>query len=174
MKNETPPLKVKKLFPDAILPVRANPTDSGLDVCAYRFEKFYVEGEFIDKVMQPMPDGSQEYAQAVALRTNDRILINTGLAVTVGSGYEIQVRPRSGNALKRGLIVVNSPGTVDASYRGALCVILANIGHEVQKLTLGEKIAQLVVCPVILSEVQEMPELDDTARGAGGFGSTGQ
>jgi dUTP pyrophosphatase len=169
-----PPLKVKKLFPDAVLPTRANPTDSGLDVCAYRFEKFYAEDAFLDKVMQPMPDGSQGYAQAVALRTNDRILINTGLAITVDAGYEVQVRPRSGNALKRGLIVVNSPGTIDYTYRGPVCVIIANIGHETQKLVIGEKIAQLVVCPVILSEVKEVPELDDTARGAGGFGSTGK
>jgi dUTP pyrophosphatase len=161
-----PPLKVKKLFSDAVLPVRANPTDSGLDVCVYQFEKWYMKDELVE--------GKQIFAPSIALGPNDRILINTGLALTVEAGYEVQVRPRSGNALKRGLIVVNSPGTIDFEYRGAVCVIIANIGHEIQKLTVGDKIAQLVVCPVILSEVQEVLELDNTARGEGGFGSTGQ
>ncbi len=163
MKNETPSLKVKKLFPDAKLPTRANPTDSGLDVYAFCFEKIFNE-----KPESVMLDKS------IVLKTNDRVLINAGVALTVGPGYEVQVRPRSGNALNRGLIVVNSPGTIDESYRGALGVIIANIGHEPQEIKIGEKIAQIVVCSVILSEVQEVKELNETVRGSGGFGHTGQ
>jgi dUTP pyrophosphatase len=107
------------------------------------------------------------------LKTNDRVLINTGISATVGVGYEIQVRSRSGNALKRGLIVTNQPGTIDNAYRGHLNVIITNIGHETQVIEVGEKIAQIVVCPIILSEVVEVESLDETDRGANGFGSTG-
>jgi dUTP pyrophosphatase len=165
-----PPLIVKKLFPDSVLPVRANPTDSGLDVCAYRFEQFFFQNESMCAGIYSDPL-KQTF---IHLHPNNRVLVHTGIAATVGPGYEIQVRPRSGNALKRGLIVVNSPGTIDESYRGALCVIIANVGYESQEIKIGEKIAQLVVCPVILSEVQEVTDLDKTVRGAGGFGSTGQ
>lgn len=159
-----PSLKVKKLFPDALLPVRANPTDSGADVFAYRFEKVYAEG---------MRDLSGSDEKELVLNTNDRVMINTGLSVSIEPGYEIQVRPRSGNALKKGLTIVNSPGTVDATYRGPVCVILANTGHQSQVIRKGDKIAQLVVCPVTLSEIVEVDELNDTDRGQGGFGSTG-
>jgi dUTP pyrophosphatase len=161
-----PPLKVKKLFPDAVLPVRANPTDSGLDVYAYRFDKLFSKAW--DQI------AIKDNPLIMTLAPHERLLVHTGLSATVGSGYEIQVRPRSGNALNRGLIVVNSPGTIDESYRGPICVIISNVGYESQDIKIGEKIAQFVVCPVILSEVQEVSELDDTARGAGGFGSTGK
>jgi dUTP pyrophosphatase len=162
--NQSPPLQVKKLFSDAVLPVRAHPTDSGLDVCAYRFERFYAETMESEGPLQ---------VDKILLRTNDRVLVHTGITATVGLGYEIQVRPRSGNALKRGLIVVNSPGTIDESYRGPICVIIANVGHDTQEIVKGERIAQLVVCPIILSDVLEIKDLEDTTRSTGGFGSTG-
>jgi dUTP pyrophosphatase len=106
------------------------------------------------------------------LYPNNRVLINTGLSVTVGPGYEIQVRPRSGNALNKGLIVVNSPGTIDESYRGMLGVIVANIGQEAQEIKVGDKIAQLVVSQVCLLSIKEVNTLDNTERGNNGFGST--
>jgi dUTP pyrophosphatase len=169
MKCDVPPLKIKKLFPDAKLPVRANPTDSGLDVYAFQFELLYTSFPLFK---EPFSDLKNQ--TSVMLKSLDRVLINTGLALTVGPGWEVQVRPRSGNALKRGLTIANTPGTVDASYRGFLGIIIINLDHEPQEINLGEKIAQIVVCPVCLSEVQEVKDLDDTARGAGGFGSTGQ
>ena len=162
---QTPPIKIKKLFADAVTPKRANITDSGLDVCVYRFEKIFSETGVWDKPYDK---------KSLVLKPLDRVLIDTGLTGTVGPGYEIQVRPRSGNALKKGLIVVNSPGTIDEAYRGMIGIIIANIGHEDQEIFLGERIAQLVVCPVILSEVVEVESLDDTtSRGTGGFGSSG-
>jgi dUTP pyrophosphatase len=100
-------------------------------------------------------------------------MVHTGISVAIEPGYEVQVRPRSGNALKKGLTIVNTPGTIDCTYRGPVCVILANIGHQGQTIRVGDKIAQLVVCPVTLSEIVEVDELDETDRGHGGFGSTG-
>lgn len=157
-------LKIKRLYADARLPERANPTDSGVDVFIHHFEKAFLKHIKLEKVE----------SNFVVLRTNDRVLVNTGISCTVGPGFEIQVRPRSGNALKRGLIVVNSPGTIDANYRGMIGVIIANTGHDAQQLDIGEKIAQLVVVAVELPEIVEVEELDDTDRGSGGFGSTGK
>lgn len=155
-------LLVKKIFADARLPVRTNPTDSGADVFVYRFEQIFTSG-----IQKPDITGNE-----ICLNTNDRVLINTGLIVTVGSGYEIQVRPRSGNAINRGLIVVNSPGTIDESYRGMLGIIIANIGHQAQIITKGDKIAQIVVSEVKLFPVLEVDELNQTERGEKGFGSS--
>lgn len=163
-------LKVKKLFSDAKIPERANPTDSGADVFVYRFEKFFTMSSVINKDRFAPKDVSN--LETIELCTNDRVLINTGLAVTVGSGYEIQVRPRSGNALKKGLIVVNSPGTIDESYRGMLGVIITNIGHAPQEIKKGDKIAQIVVSKVNIPSILVVAELDQTERGVGGFGST--
>lgn len=160
----TPTLKIKKLFPDAILPSRAHPTDSGLDLYAYRFDSVYTQAG-----IRYITENSKEYM----LLPQERLFVNTGISATVGKDYEIQIRPRSGLALKQGLIVLNTPGTVDESYRGALCVILANLGCVVQRVSLREKIAQMVVCPVILCTVEEVESLDETDRSSGGFGSTG-
>ncbi len=155
---------VKKLFCDAKLPVRANPTDSGADVFIYRFEKLYTKTSVCSKDVQ--------HLKSVELCTNDRVLVNTGLSIAVSPGYEIQVRPRSGNAINKGLIVVNSPGTIDAGYRGMIGVIIANIGHSPQILNVGDKIAQLVVMKVELSPYILVEELDESERGERGFGST--
>jgi dUTP pyrophosphatase len=109
----------------------------------------------------------------VVLAPGERALVPTGLRVEIPSGYEGQVRPRSGLALKRGLTVLNTPGTIDADYRGEVCVILVNLSREPQRLEAGERIAQLVFAPVARANLVEVERLADTARGAGGFGSTG-
>lgn len=109
----------------------------------------------------------------VTLAPGDRALIPTGLSVAIPSGYEIQVRPRSGLALKKGITCLNSPGTVDADYRGELCVILINHGREPFVVARGERIAQAVIAPVTRLAWDPVEELPPTARGAGGFGSTG-
>jgi dUTP diphosphatase len=110
----------------------------------------------------------------VTLRPGQRALVPTGLAVALPPGYEGQVRPRSGLALRNGVTCLNSPGTLDADYRGELCVILVNLGQEEVALARGERIAQLVVAPVSRAELAEVAELPATGRGAGGFGHTGR
>jgi dUTP pyrophosphatase len=102
-----------------------------------------------------------------------RALVPTGLRIAVPPGYEAQVRPRSGLALRHGIVLPNSPGTIDADYRGEIQVIVMNAGSEPFALRRGDRIAQLVIAPVAHAEWQEVAELDDTARGAGGFGHTG-
>lgn len=113
-------------------------------------------------------------AQPVTLAPGEIRLIPTGLRVAVAPGYEIQVRPRSGLALKHGIIVVNSPGTIDADYRGPVGIILSNLGKEPFVINRGERIAQLVVQEVLQADIKVVTTLDDTARGEGGFGSTGK
>ena len=111
--------------------------------------------------------------EPVRIEPGDRRLIPTGLRMAVPPGFEIQVRPRSGLALKRGVIVVNSPGTVDADYRGEVRVILGNLSREAFVVERGDRIAQLVVQRVERAAVREVRELPGTERGAGGFGSSG-
>src|SRR5208283_4834739 len=139
-------LHVKLLTPTVTLPVRSTENASCFDVCAD-----------LDGVISP----------------GDRLLVKTGLAVAVPQGFEVQVRSRSGLALKKGVAVLNSPGTVDADYRGEVGVILINHGHEPFTLKRGDRIAQLGVyrvemCPAVAVEV-----LEETERGAGGFGTPG-
>lgn len=112
--------------------------------------------------------------QPVTLLPGSRTLVPTGLSIEVPSGYEAQVRPRSGLALKSGLTVLNSPGTIDADYRGEVGVILANLSGVPFEIRRGERIAQLVVAPVSRVALIEVDALSDTDRGAGGFGSTGK
>ena len=102
-----------------------------------------------------------------------RALVPTGLRMAIPDGYEVQVRPRSGLALKLGLTVANAPGTIDSDYRGPVGVILVNLGDAPVTVAHGERIAQLVVAPVVRARFDPVGALDDTARGAGGFGSTG-
>lgn len=111
--------------------------------------------------------------EAVVLDPGGRTLIPTGLYIEIPAGYEAQVRPRSGLALKRGLTVLNAPGTIDADYRGELGVILANLSQEVQSVEPGERIAQLLFAPVTRGQLVEVEVLSETERGRGGFGSTG-
>ncbi len=112
--------------------------------------------------------------EPVTLNPGDIKLIPTGLRTAVANGYEIQVRPRSGLALKHGITVVNSPGTIDADYRGPVGIILANISNEPFTINRGERIAQFVVQEVLKADIQVVVSLDETERGEGGFGSTGR
>ena len=110
----------------------------------------------------------------VTLAPLARALIPTGLRMAIPAGFEVQIRPRSGLALKHGVTLANAPGTIDSDYRGPLGVILVNLGETDFVVTHGMRIAQMVVAPVILAVFEVVPTLDATARGAGGFGSTGQ
>ncbi len=112
-------------------------------------------------------------AEAATIAAGDRGLVGTGFAFAIPEGFEVQVRPRSGLALKKGISVLNSPGTIDSDYRGEIKVILANLGSVDFVIERGDRIAQIVVAPVQRGNLVEVPELDDTKRGAGGFGSTG-
>lgn len=112
-------------------------------------------------------------AEAGVVKPGARALVKTGWAMAVPPGYEIQVRSRSGHAAKSGVFVLNSPGTVDADYRGEVGVILMNTGSSDFTFGVGDRIAQMAVCPVLMWEAVEVDELTDTQRGAGGFGSTG-
>ena len=145
---DRPRLQVKRLRPDATVPRYMTEHAAGLDLTAV--------------VDEP-----------VVLAPGQRVAIPTGLVVVIPVGYEGQVRPRSGLALKHGLTVANAPGTIDADYRGELKVILVNLGHDSFTVSSGERVAQLVIAPVAQAEIEEVEEVDSTARGAGGFGSTG-
>ena len=142
---KTVEIKFQKLHPDAQVPSYAHTDDAGADVYSV-----------VEVTLQP----------------SDRAAIPTGLAVDIPLGYEIQVRPKSGLALKHGLAVLNSPGTVDAGYRGEIQVIVINLGKEAYTFVKGQKIAQLVLKPVIQAQYIE-GELGTSDRGVGGFGSTG-
>ena len=110
---------------------------------------------------------------AVDLAPGARALISTGLHMAIPQGFEVQVRPRSGLALKHGITLVNSPGTIDSDYRGVVGVILANLGAEMFRVEHGMRIAQMVVAPVVQARLEVVESLDETPRGVGGFGSTG-
>lgn len=112
-------------------------------------------------------------AEEITLNPGDRHPVATGFALAIPEGYEIQVRPRSGLALKHGISVPNAPGTIDADYRGELKILLINHGADPFPIRRGDRIAQLVVAPVQLASFVEVDMLDDTVRGQGGFGSTG-
>lgn len=110
----------------------------------------------------------------IVLMPGERRLVPTGLAIALPDGFEAQVRPRSGLALKHGIALVNSPGTIDPDYRGEIGVILINHGSEPFVVRRGERIAQMVYAPFARAELVEVDELDETARGKGGFGHTGR
>ena len=109
----------------------------------------------------------------VPLAPGDVKLVPCGFYMAVPVGYEAQVRPRSGLAMKHGITLPNSPGTIDADYRGEVCVILANVGRETYTVRRGMRIAQMVIAPVTRAEIAEVDALDETGRGEGGFGHTG-
>ena len=139
-------VKVLRTDPAAQLPTYAHPGDAGMDVRS---------------------------VEDVTLAPGARALVRTGLVLMLPPDAEAQVRPRSGLALKHGVTVLNSPGTIDAGYRGEVGVILVNLGAEPFVVEKGMKIAQLVVSPVAQAAVVEVSDVDTTDRGAGGFGSTG-
>jgi dUTP pyrophosphatase len=107
------------------------------------------------------------------LMPGERLLLSTGLSVAIPFGYEGQVRPRSGHCWKKGLTVLNAPGTIDSDYRGEVKVMVVNLSQEVVEVDEGERVAQIVIAPVPFVDWTEVEELDETVRGAGGFGSTG-
>jgi dUTP pyrophosphatase len=113
-------------------------------------------------------------AENVTLAPGERYAVATGFAIAIPSGFEVQVRPRSGLALKHGITCLNTPGTIDEDYRGEVKVILANLGSEPFEVRRGERIAQLVPAPVQKATFREVETLSDTQRGSGGFGSTGR
>ena len=142
-----------------------------------------LEVKVINKGHQPLPQYATEQSAGMDLRANitesitlhplERRLIPTGLHIALPKGYEAQVRPRSGLALKHGLTVLNSPGTIDADYRGEVMVLLINLSQDDFVINDGERIAQMVVARHEQVEWQTVEELDDTERGAGGYGHTG-
>ena len=113
-------------------------------------------------------------AEDVTLAPGERHAVASGFAIALPPGHEVQVRPRSGLALKHGITCLNTPGTIDEDYRGEVKVILANLGSEPFEVRRGERIAQLVPAPLLKAEFDEVDSLDETDRGAGGFGSTGR
>lgn len=119
-------------------------------------------------------DVRAQMPSSMVLKPGERALVPTGLSFEIPLGYEIQCRPRSGFAAKQGMTVLNTPGTIDADYRGEVKVILVNLGPEPVEIKDQERVAQLVVCPVYQAQFEVVSELSSTDRGAGGFGSTGR
>lgn len=140
--------------------------------------------QIVNRSPYPCPAYATEQSAGVDLKANlkepvvlqplQRTLVPTGLYIALPKGYEAQVRPRSGLALKHGITVLNTPGTVDADYRGEVCVILVNLSQEPFEIVPGERIAQMVIARHEQVEWDEVEVLDETQRGAGGFGSTGK
>jgi len=112
--------------------------------------------------------------ESIVLKPLERKIIPTGLFIELPAGYEAQIRPRSGLAIKKGITVLNSPGTIDADYRGEVCIILINLSNEDFIINDGERICQMVIASHIQAELVEVQELGETDRGAGGFGHTGK
>ena len=139
---------IKRLSKDVALPKYETDGSSGLDLAANT-----------DKQIKILPGKSE--------------IISTGLAVAIPKNFEIQIRPRSGLAAQRQISVLNTPGTIDADYRGELKVILINLSDKVFVVEKGSRIAQMVLCPVVKATLKEVTELENTERGSGGFGSTG-
>lgn len=111
--------------------------------------------------------------EALILEPGDRTLVPTGISVALPKGFEAQIRPRSGLAVKHGVSVLNSPGTIDADYRGEIKIALINLGRDVFEITHGMRIAQMIIAPVARARLMPVIKLEETARGSGGFGSTG-
>ncbi len=112
--------------------------------------------------------------EAISLAPGGRVAVPTGLAFAIPAGFEGQVRPRSGLARKHGVTLTNAPGTIDSDYRGEVQVLLVNLGEDPVTIAPGDRIAQLVIAPVVIAELEEAASLDETARGSGGFGHTGK
>lgn len=140
--------------------------------------------QIVNRSPYPLPEYATALSAGLDLKANlsepvtlgplERALVPTGLYIALPAGYEAQVRPRSGLAAKHGITVLNSPGTIDADYRGEVCVILVNLSQTPFEIVPGERIAQLVVASFEQVQWEPVEALDDTARGAGGFGSTGR
>lgn len=145
-------LRLDEADPNVPLPAYETPGSAGADVRA---------------------NFPRDQRDGISLEPGARALIPTGLTVEIPNGFEIQVRPRSGLALKQGLTIPNAPGTIDSDYRGPLGVLLLNLGTEPIRIRHGDRIAQLVIAPVVRATFSESAKLSETDRGQGGFGSTG-
>ena len=141
-------IQIKKLSNSVLIPKYETGGSSGMDIAAHITDN-------------------------IIINPGDKALVSTGFAMAIPRGYEIQIRPRSGLAAKKNITVLNTPGTIDADYRGEIKVILINLGKEKFVIENNDRIAQMVVCPVIQVNLEEVKELSDTERGLGGFGSTG-
>ncbi len=128
----------------------------------------------LPKTRSPANLPEDDRARGFVLKPMERRVVPTGLRVEIPDGYEVQIRPRSGLALKHGISLPNTPGTIDSDYRGPLGVLLINLGSEPFVIAHGERIAQMVVAPVVRAAFAEADALGETLRGAGGFGSTGR
>lgn len=117
---------------------------------------------------------ADQRADGISMAPMERVLIPTGLRLAIPDGFEAQIRPRSGLALKHGISLVNSPGTIDSDYRGPLGVIMINLGGAAFQINHGDRIAQMVIAPVVQAQFAQVSDLSETTRGAGGFGSTGR
>ncbi|MFW6307837.1 MAG: dUTP diphosphatase [Campylobacterales bacterium] len=140
-------VRIKKLCTEAIIPAYQSDEAAGFDLHSI---------------------------EELTLKKGERRAVKTGLAMQIDKGYELQVRARSGLALKHGIALVNAPGTVDSDYRGEIMVILINLGDEDFSIKIGDRIAQAVLKEVVQAEIFEVEELEDSSRGKGGFGSTGK
>lgn len=191
--------RVQLLHKDVKNPVKAHPRDSGFDVFAYDFKKAWVINNFIEETVEAdargiipgitetvqgtggeTPQESRELSKPACVHLNpgERVMVGLGFKAHVhspepGKVYELQARPRSGKASKTGLLVSNTPGTVDDPYRGEVCIFLTNTSAVVKVVTLGEAIAQLVPAEVPMPELIIVDSLDETDRGSKGFGSSG-
>ena len=145
----TPRVQIKKLRADAILPRYMTEDAAGMDLCA-------------------------ALDAPITIAPGKRAAIATGIAIAIPRGYEGQLRPRSGLAREHGVTLANSPATIDADYRGPLVVVLSNLGDAPVTIEARQRIAQMVIAPVMQAQIEEVEELAATARGAGGFGSTGR
>ena len=141
-------IKIKKLSNEVSIPKYETPGSSGMDLSAC-------------------------IEQDVIINPGDKAIIPTGFSLSIPEGYEVQIRPRSGLAAKKGITVLNTPGTIDSDYRGEIKVILINFDKNKFTVKNGERIAQMVVCPIEQVSVEEVKELSETDRGTSGFGSTG-
>ena len=140
-------LLIKKLQKNIILPEYKTDGSSGMDLMA-------------------------NVEQTVKILPGEKKIISTGIIVAIPEQYEIQIRPRSGLAAKSGISVLNTPGTIDSDYRGEIKVILINLGKDIFEIKKNDRIAQMIVCPIIKVELEEVESLPETVRGKGGFGST--
>lgn len=155
-------VKVEKKDGTVVLPTHATPLSAGVDLVANSFIKKYSQ----------IGEVNVEDKESVYLQKGDRVLVGTGLKIELPIGYELQIRSRSGNALKKGLVVLNQPGTIDADYRGEIGVILYNASHTDINIYLGDKIAQGVLAKHEVIDWEVVDALEKTIRNEGGYGST--
>ena len=141
-------IQIKKLSNEVLTPKYETSGSSGMDIAAY-------------------------IKQDITIEPGEKALIPTGFSLSIPLGYEVQIRPRSGLAAKKGITILNTPGTIDSDYRGEIKVILINLSKDGFSVKNGERIAQMVVCPIEQVSVEEVKELSETDRGTSGFGSTG-